>query len=61
MSIDFATTGLKSKILGYKSIGLMVPDVRMTEGKDFQIGLIDREQSRQESVSKGSAMLPSMG
>ena len=61
MSIDFATTGLKSKIRGYKSMGLMVPEVRITEGKDFQMGFIEREQSRQESVRRGSAIFPSIG
>jgi hypothetical protein len=39
----------------------MVPDVNITEGNDFQIGFIDREQSKQESVINGSAILPSMG
>lgn len=33
----------------------------MTEGKDFQIGFIDNEQSKHESVMRGSAILPSIG
>ena len=45
----------------HKSIGLMVPDVKITEGKAFQIGLIEREQSRHESVMRGSAIFPSIG
>jgi hypothetical protein len=39
----------------------MVPDVRITEGNDFQIGFIQREQSKQERVRTGSAILPSIG
>lgn len=61
MSIDFAITGLKSRIFGYNSIGLMVPEVRITEGKDFQILFIDNEQSKQDNVKTGSAILPSIG
>jgi hypothetical protein len=42
-------------------MGEMVPDVKITEGKDFQIGCIESEQSKQERVSTGSAMFPSIG
>lgn len=39
----------------------MVPDVRITEGNDFQIGFMESEQSKHDSVNKGSAILPSIG
>jgi hypothetical protein len=39
----------------------MVPDVKITEGNDFQIGFIHREQSKQERVIRASAILPSIG
>lgn len=42
-------------------MGEIVPDVRMTEGNERQIGCIDKEQSKQDNVNTGSAMLPSMG
>lgn len=61
ISIDLAMTGWKSKILGYSSIGLIVPDVSITEGNDFQMGFIDKEQSKQDNVIKGSAIFPSIG
>lgn len=61
MLIDLAITGSKPNIFGYRSIGDIVPDVRMTEGNDFQIGCIDNEQSRHDSVSTGSAIFPSIG
>lgn len=61
MSIDLAISGWKSKILGYKSMGLIVPDVKITVGNDFHIGFIDKEQSKQDSVIRGSAIFPSIG
>lgn len=61
MLIDLQTTGWKPNILGYKVIGLIVPDVKITEGKRFQIGCRGREASRQERVIRGSAMSPSIG
>lgn len=42
-------------------MGEIVPEVKITEGKDFQIGCIDREQSKQDNVKTGSAMFPSIG
>jgi hypothetical protein len=39
----------------------MVPDVRITEGKAFHIGFIQREQSKQDRVRRGSAIFPSIG
>jgi hypothetical protein len=61
MFIDFAITGSNPKIFGYKFIGEMVPDVKITEGKDFHIGFILSEQSKHDNVSNGSAMFPSIG
>ena len=40
MFIDFAITGWNPNILGYKLIGEIVPDVRMTEGNDVLFGFI---------------------
>jgi len=54
-------TGSNPKIFGYRLIGEIVPEVRITDGKDFQMGCIDKEQSRQDKVRTGSAMLPSIG
>lgn len=59
--IDFAITGWKSNIFGYRSMGLIVPEVRITEGNDFHIGFIDKEQSKHDKVIRGSAIFPSMG
>jgi hypothetical protein len=39
----------------------MVPEVRMTDGKFFQMGCRGREASRHERVKRGSAMPPSRG
>ena len=59
--IDFAITGSNPNILGYRSIGDIVPDVNITDGKDFHIGCIDSEQSKHDKVNSGSAILPSIG
>jgi hypothetical protein len=39
----------------------MVPEVKMTDGKDFHMGCIDNEQSKHDNVSTGSAIFPSIG
>lgn len=59
--MDLAIKGVNPRILGYSSIGDIVPEVRMTQGKRLQIGVRHNEQSRQDSVSKGSDMFPSIG
>lgn len=61
MLMLFSIIGLKSRILGYKSSGLMVPLVRITEGKLFQMGFMDKEQSRHAKVRSGYPILPSIG
>ncbi len=60
ISIDLRTTGSKPNIFGYKPIGLMVPEVSITQGKYLNIGCIEREQSRQDSVNVAEKESPSM-
>ena len=61
MLIDLHTIGSNPSSLGYRSIGLIVPEVRMIDGKYLMSGLKQREESRQESVRRGSDRCPSIG
>lgn len=61
MLMVLQTTGENPNILGYRLRGLMVPDVRITEGNLFQIGCKGKEASRQDKVRRGSAISPSIG
>jgi|LakMenEpi03Aug12_release.lakeMendotaPanAssembly.Ray.scaffolds.fasta_scaffold4525807_1 hypothetical protein len=60
ISTDFINKGLKSRSLGYISIGDMVPEVRITDLNSLNIFSIAKLESKQAKFNKGSDIEPSV-